>query len=176
MKTRFLLFACAALVLSGCSTWLVDPVSPPDDSSLHATYVGSGNQQFQCVADKRGYYWRFVAPEVLIRDASGNVFAKQGADFTFRAADGSYLKATISAADTSGSNSRMKNVLFEVTPRRNSFAISLGQAHRCHWRHSDNPLPSQYARNFSESSVSRDIRLLSLIFACLPHTENKIFL
>ena len=100
MKTRFLLFACAALVLSGCSTWLVDPVSPPDDSSLCATYVGSGNQQFQCVADKRGYYWRFVAPEVLIRDASGNVFAKQGADFTFRAADGSYLKATISAADS----------------------------------------------------------------------------
>ena len=119
MKTRFLLFACAAHVLSGCSTWLVDPDSPPDDSSQHATYVGSGIQQFQCVADKRGYYWRFVAPEVLIRDASGNVFAKQGADFTFRAADGSYLKATISAADTSGSNSRMKNVLFEVTPRGN---------------------------------------------------------
>ena len=51
MKTRFLLLACTALVLSGCSTWLVDSVSPPDGSLLRATYVGSGNQQFQCTAD-----------------------------------------------------------------------------------------------------------------------------
>ena len=118
-KTRLIVLLSSVLVLDGCSTWLVDPVAPPDEASLRATYIGTGYQQFQCVADKRGYYWRFVAPEVVIRDATGNVFAQQGADFTFHAADGSSLKATISAADTSGSNSRMKNVLFEVIPRGN---------------------------------------------------------
>ena len=119
MKTRFLLLACTALVLSGCSTWLVDSVSPPDGSLLRATYVGAGNQQYQCTADKRGYYWRFVAPDVINRDATGNDFDKHGAGFTLRSEDGRYMKATISAADTSGSNSRMKDVLFEVTPRGN---------------------------------------------------------
>ena len=68
--------------------------------------------------------WLLLAlPEVEILDASGRLFARQGADFTFRAADGSFLKATISAADTSGSNSRMKDVLFEVTARGNPIGV-----------------------------------------------------
>ena len=123
MRNRGLFLACMALVLIGCSSWLVDPVAPPYAASLRVTYTGSGYQQFQCVVDKRGYYWRFVAPEVEILDASGRLFARQGADFTFRAADGSFLKATISAADTSGSNSRMKDVLFEVTARGNPIGV-----------------------------------------------------
>ena len=121
-------FVCAlSLTLAGCSTIFTDPVSPPEGSSLSQTYTGTGYQQFQCAIDKQGYYWRFVAPEIEIRDTTGNLFAKQGADFTFRASDGSSLKAKISASKDG--SSRIKDVLFETTPRGNP----TGVLSRFHW-------------------------------------------
>ncbi len=110
------LFLCGlSLALAGCSTIFKDAVTPPDDASFSQTYTGTGYLQFQCTVDKHGYYWRFIAPEIEIRDASGQLFAKQVADFTFLAADGSSLKSKISSSQES--SSRVRDVLFETTPR-----------------------------------------------------------
>lgn len=110
------LFLCGlSIALAGCSTLFKDAVTPPDGASLSQTYTGTGHLQFQCVVDKQGYYWRFIAPEIEIRDAAGLLFAKQVADFNFLAADGSSLKSKI--ASSQKSSSRIHDVLFETTPR-----------------------------------------------------------
>ena len=116
---RISLISLVSITLAGCSSMLSDPVAPPQDVSMSFSYVGTGYQQFQCTADSKGYYWRFIAPEVEIRDAAGRLFARQGADFTFSAPDGSSLKAKINASSTAGPRSQMKDVLFEGTPRGN---------------------------------------------------------
>ena len=116
---RISLVSLVSIALAGCSSFLTDPVAPPQDVSLSFSYVGTGYQQFQCTADSKGYYWRFIAPEVEIRDATGKIFAWQSADFTFGAPDGSSLKAKINASSSSSSHAKMKDVLFEGTPRGN---------------------------------------------------------
>ncbi len=110
------LFLCAlSLALAGCSTLFKDAVTPPEGSSITQTYTGKGHLQFQCAVDKQGYYWRFIAPDIDILDATGQLFAKQGADFAFFATDGSSLKSKISSSQES--SSRIRDVLFETTPR-----------------------------------------------------------
>lgn len=110
------LFLCGlSIALAGCSTLFKDAVTPSDGSSLSQTYTGTGYLQFQCAVDKQGYYWRFIAPEIEIRDTAGQLFAKQVADFNFLAADGSSLKSKITSSQKS--SSRIHDVLFETTPR-----------------------------------------------------------
>ncbi len=125
--SRSFLLCVLSLTLAGCSTFFKDAVTPPDGASYSQTYIGTGYQQFQCNVDKKGYYWRFIAPEIEIRDTSGRLFARQGADFTFRASDGSSLKAKITASKES--DARIRDVLFETTPRGNL----KGALSRFHW-------------------------------------------
>lgn len=120
MSIRVLFSVClGSVALAGCSSLLFNPVSAPKQASLSASFEGSGFQQFQCAVDQNGFYWRFIAPDVQIKDVNGHLYAKQGPDFAFTAADGSALRAKITASETSGSNSRMKDVLFEVSSQGN---------------------------------------------------------
>ena len=122
------LFICAlSFALAGCSTLFKDAITPPDGASLSQTYTGTGHLQFQCAVDKHGYYWRFIAPEIEIRDATGLLFAKQVADFNFLATDGSSLKSKITSSQES--SSRVRDVLFETTPR----GKQNGVLSRIHW-------------------------------------------
>ncbi len=125
--SRSFLLCVLSLTLAGCSALFKDAVTPPEGASHSQTYSGTGYLQFQCAVDKHGYYWRFVAPEIEIRDAAGRLFAKQGADFTFLAADGSSLKSKITSSQES--STRVRDVLFETTPR----GKQNGVLSRIHW-------------------------------------------
>ncbi len=121
-------FLCAlSLALTGCSTLFKDAVTPPEGASFAQTYTGKGHLQFQCAVDKHGYYWRFVAPDIDILDATGRLFVKQGADFAFFSADGSSLKSKITSSQES--SSRVRDVLFETTPRGKQDGV----LSRIHW-------------------------------------------
>jgi len=125
----FWLCASLSCLLAACSTLVSDPSTPPRNAALDLTLIGTGHQQFQCSSDSKGYFWRFVAPEVTLRDETGRVLARQGVDFAFIALDGSRLKAKIVASSARSWNSQMKDVLFETTPH----GLVRGKLTPYHW-------------------------------------------
>ncbi len=106
-------------LLAGCSVFQTAP-SPvdPKDVSAQADLVltGTGVQKFQCASDKKGYWWRFIAPEAILTDKSGRKIAYQGADFNFTAPDKSKLSSKIVSASAGKTPNDLKDVLFAVTP------------------------------------------------------------
>ncbi len=110
---------CVAVLLSGCSVFQTTPGPvDPKDSSAQADLVltGTGVQKFQCASDKDGYWWRFIAPEVVLTDKAGRKIAYQGADFNFTAPDKSKLAAKIASSSAGKTKNDLKDVLFAVTP------------------------------------------------------------
>lgn len=113
---RTLLIALAPVMLAGCSSiteLFSDPLTP-QKGVVVLDLTGTGYQQFQCTADKKGRYWRFVSPKVELKDKSGKVVATQGSDFTFTAPDGSVLTGKIVRWDEKTSPLNVRSVLFET--------------------------------------------------------------
>ncbi len=115
---RLPLLAGAAL-LTGCSVFQtapgpVDPKEPAAQADLILT--GTGVQKFQCASDKDGYWWRFIAPEVVLTNKAGRRIASQGADFNFTAPDKSKLASKIVNSSAGRTQNDLKDVLFAVTP------------------------------------------------------------
>ena len=85
------------LLLTGCAGF--NPFGPgpvdPEDATAKPDLVltGAGVLKFQCSADKDGYWWRFIAPEVVLMNPAGRKIATQGADFNFTAPDKSKLSS-----------------------------------------------------------------------------------
>ena len=72
----------SALTLTGCSALdaLMGPgaIDPKDTSAEKALVLyGTGVQKFQCTADTQGLWWRFITPEVTLRDEKGRKVAAQ---------------------------------------------------------------------------------------------------
>ena len=110
---------CVAALLAGCSVFHATPGPvDPKDSSAQADLVltGAGVQKFQCSSDKDGYWWRFIAPEVVLTDKTGRKVAYQGADFNFTAPDKSKLASKIVSSSAGKTKNDLKDVLFAVTP------------------------------------------------------------
>ena len=93
------LFLAVTLLLTGCAGF--NPFGPgpvdPEDATAKPDLVltGAGVLKFQCSADKDGYWWRFIAPEVVLMNPAGRKIATQGADFNFTAPDKSKLSSKI---------------------------------------------------------------------------------
>ena len=66
--------------------------------------------------DKDGYWWRFIAPEVVLMNPAGRKIATQGADFNFTAPDKSKLSSKIVSSAPGKTDADLKDVLFRVTP------------------------------------------------------------
>ena len=115
----FALCAASAFALSGCSGLSEfmsagDPMAP-EKGKLLMTLKASGEQQFQCTADKKGRWWKFIAPDAVLVDEKGRIIARQEPDFIFRASDGSVLSAKIVKWDTHPkSHNNLRDVLFET--------------------------------------------------------------
>ena len=113
------LCAAGAAVLSGCSglSGLISSGDPmaPESGKLLMTLKATGAQQFQCAADKKGRWWKFIAPDAVLVDEKGRVIARQGPDVIFRANDGSVLSAKIVKWDAHPkSHNDLRDVLFET--------------------------------------------------------------
>ena len=116
--------ACAVLVLTGCSALqtLMGPgaIDPKDTTAKKALVLyGTGVQKFQCTADTKGLWWRFITPEVTLRDEKGRKVASQGADFTFSAPDKSRLAAKVESWTEGKTKHDLKGLLFAVRPAGN---------------------------------------------------------
>ena len=114
------LLLAATLLLTGCAGFNPfgpGPVDPQDTTAKPGLVLtGSGVQKFQCSADKDGYWWRFIAPEVVLTDKTGRRIATQGADFNFTAPDKSKLASKIVSSAPGKTDADLKDVLFKVTP------------------------------------------------------------
>ena len=113
------LLLASAVLLAGCSVFKtapspVEPKEAPVTTGLVLT--GAGVQRFQCASDKQGYWWRFIAPEAVLKDKSGRTVARQGADFNFTAPDKSKLASRIVSSSAGRTDKDLKDVLFAVTP------------------------------------------------------------
>lgn len=110
--------AAAAMLLAGCSQLesLLNPSGDPmapEGGELVMTLTGSGAQQFQCVSDKQGRWWKFIAPDVKLTDSAGRVVAHQRPDFIFQASDGSIASARITGWDKKPkSQADLRDVVF----------------------------------------------------------------
>lgn len=117
---RKILASLAALLLTGCAglnPFGPGPVDPQDTTAKPGlTLTGTGVQKFQCSSDKDGYWWRFIAPEVVLTDKTGRRIATQGADFNFTAPDKSKLASKIVSSAPGKTDADLKDVLFKVTP------------------------------------------------------------
>lgn len=110
--------AAACALLAGCSslqTLFHDPLTPEGDVTEVMTLTGRGVQQFQCVKDSKGYYWKFVAPKVSLVEKGGKEVAVQGADFVFVAPDGSVLSSKIVKWDEKPDEVNVRSVLFQTS-------------------------------------------------------------
>ena len=114
------LFLAVTLLLTGCAGF--NPFGPgpvdPEDATATPDLVltGAGVLKFQCSADKDGYWWRFIAPEVVLMNPAGRKIATQGADFNFTAPDKSKLSSKIVSSAPGKTDADLKDVLFRVTP------------------------------------------------------------
>ena len=114
----------SALTLTVCSALdaLMGPgaIDPKDTSAEKALVLyGTGVQKFQCTADTQGLWWRFITPEVTLRDEKGRKVAAQGADFTFSAPDKSRLAAKVESWTEGKTKHDLKGLLFAVRPAGN---------------------------------------------------------
>lgn len=128
---RTLAAAPLLALLAGCGSLLTpsgptDPMAP-EGGVLMSTLTAAGTQQFQCAADKQGRWWKFIAPDVELRDAAGHVVAHQGADFIFRASDGSVASAKIVKWDKHPKSAEnLRDVLFQTTARGKKSGLMTG--------------------------------------------------
>lgn len=117
---RKILASLATLLLTGCAGFNPfgpGPVDPQDTTAKPGLVLtGSGVQKFQCSVDRNGYWWRFIAPEVVLTNQTGRKIATQGADFNFTASDKSKLASKIVSSAPGKTDADLKDVLFKVTP------------------------------------------------------------
>lgn len=118
MLTRRLLLLALPFALTGCAAIesLVNPLAP---EGAHEAFVltGKGVQQFQCVSDARGRYWRFVTPAADLRDEKGRSVARQGSDGNFFAKDGSMLSVKIEKHEKKQDPENLRGLLYKAVPR-----------------------------------------------------------
>ncbi len=116
---RLLLPVAAALALGGCATIenLMDPVAPKTGDKAAFVLTASGVQQFQCTADAKGRYWRFIAPEASLVDAKGRQLVRQGSDGSFFAEDGSMLASKIEKYSKESSPENIRDLLYKTSSR-----------------------------------------------------------
>ncbi len=124
----WVLFA-ASISLAGCSsvTSLTQPAITSTKllSSPMLTLEGAGTQTFVCTRDSKGRYWRLVASDVkLSSPKTRRVLVRQRTDFTFVAADGSALAATVMHWESGASTGDLKTLLFKTEPRGNRGLLS----------------------------------------------------
>lgn len=117
---RKILLSLSALLLTGCAGFNPFGPGPVDPQDITAkpglVLTGAGVQKFQCSADKDGYWWRFIAPEVILTNKNGRRIATQGADFNFTAPDKTKLASKIVSSAPGKTDADLKDVLFKVTP------------------------------------------------------------
>ena len=160
------LFLAVTLLLTGCAGF--NPFGPgpvdPEDATAKPDLVltGAGVLKFQCSADKDGYWWRFIAPEVVLTNAAGRRVATQGADFNFTAPDKSKLSSKIVSSAPGKTDADLKDVLFRVTPagKIKTGALPLGQTRRGQRRHPDRRLQPQFPRQHARRSLHGALYLL----------------
>ena len=115
--TRILTFAtigrplalCAALLLSGCSSFMSNEPDPLDGLTAVYSWRAEGNMVFACA------YWRFIRPEGSLYDEAGKQQATLLADFGIRARDGSQIAARIVKQKNADSARNLKPALFETS-------------------------------------------------------------
>lgn len=66
-------------------------LAPPAGATLLGKYAAKGVQIYNCVAKGAANDWAFKAPEALLTDAKGKLFAKHYAGPTWEAPDGSKI-------------------------------------------------------------------------------------
>lgn len=121
--TRILTFAtigrplalCAALLLSGCSSFMSNEPDPLDGLTAVYSWRAEGNMVFACAYDTQGAYWRFIRPEGSLYDEAGKQQATLLADFGIRARDGSQIAARIVKQKNADSARNLKPALFETS-------------------------------------------------------------
>ena len=93
MLGRSLLIFAVLALLSESSMALDIPakLAPPAGTKLVGKYAAKGVQIYTCAAKGTANEWSFKAPEALLTDAKGKVFAKHYAGPTWEAADGSKI-------------------------------------------------------------------------------------
>lgn len=123
-SVSFLMIGCSAV-----TEIFKDPTEAPAQARLVMETTATGYQLFQCTRDNQGYYWRFITPQATLKDAKGRIVATQGADFAFKADDGSTLRSKIIAVESTGTHSRLKNALFQVS----AHGQVTGSLSRYHW-------------------------------------------
>lgn len=113
---RACLFAVTPLILTGCAnlTQLFSDPLTPKDGIVFLDLEGTGFQQFQCTADSKGRYWKFVSPKVELKDKTGKTLVTQGAEFTFQAPDQSVLTSKIVQWDEKAPPLDVRSVLFQT--------------------------------------------------------------
>ena len=163
------LFLAVTLLLTGCAGF--NPFGPgpvdPEDATAKPDLVltGAGVLKFQCSADKDGYWWRFIAPEVVLMNPAGRKIATQGADFNFTAPDKSKLSSKIVSSAPGKTDADLKDVLFRVTP---AGKIKTGTLTPYRWvkrdeakgRYSDCRLQPQFPRQHARRSLHGALYLL----------------
>ena len=104
---------------TGCSplTALLDPLAPQTDADAAFVLTGKGVQQFQCTADAKGRYWRFITPQAQLTDAHGRVVARQGSDGNFFAKDGSMLSVKIEKYADKATAGNVRDLLYKSSHR-----------------------------------------------------------
>ncbi len=116
-KSIFFCFSiCSCALLSGCAgitNLLSDPLTPENGIAV-LDLNGTGHQQFQCVSDAKGRYWKFISPKADLFDANGRKVLSQGAEFTFRAPDGSVLTSKLIRWDEKADPNNVRSVLFQT--------------------------------------------------------------
>ena len=88
------LLAFAILALVSESVMAEDipaKLAPPAGTKLVGKYAAKGVQIYTCAAKDTANEWSFKAPEAMLTDAHGKVFAKHYAGPTWEAADGSKI-------------------------------------------------------------------------------------
>jgi hypothetical protein len=74
-------------------------LAPPAGTKLLGKYASKGVQIYSCAAKGTAYEWSLKAPEALLTDAHGKVFAKHYAGPTWEAADGSKFVGKVVASE-----------------------------------------------------------------------------
>ena len=115
------LLLAVTLLLTGCAGF--NPFGPapldPEDATATPDLVltGAGVLKFQCSADKDGYWWRFIAPEVVLMNPAGRKIATQGRGLQLHGAPTNpNISSKIVSSAPGKTDADLKDVLFRVTP------------------------------------------------------------
>ena len=123
MKQSLLLLTALVFQLVGCSA--LHAPETGDASRYAQALVGrtpvynwraKGRMHFVCTYDGKGLYWRFERPSGNLYADNGRLEGRLNADWSITARDGSHLPARILLNGPTGSQSDLRDAVFESDP------------------------------------------------------------